>query len=399
MRDSDWRITWNPAGETPRVLLDFGDPMDGEIQRDLVQVVDVGRFDQATQGRPFGRKNRKRRLEFNRLVEFDSSAEAFLAMIDAAMNDPWGEKSLIQIAPKFAGSIYGRAALLSFERDLVTQPKPGYTEKYAFRIDSGTTGPATGSPITIISGTFNPPIEGGGTASGGITVTVPPGHGLAEGDIVFVRGVNGVTPGYYPVSGVSGNNVTIDAGSNQTPAPEEWGDVTGGQNSGAVQAVYDAVIHASGMTNVTATYAWKYANESVGSLRTITPDSYGRATITTGGYIARIDYSNWLNGATPVLNPLLLDGTNKVGLVGQVVTEGFGPVLHVELWKNGSKIDEHVVRVKGRANKHYLAGSFSVNTVTTGKTVTLTLLADGGSTRLATGVSESIESGTVQKAE
>jgi len=407
MRDSDWRITWNPAGEAPRVLLDFGDPMDGEIQRDLVQVVDVGRFDQATQGRPFGRKNRKRRLEFNRLVEFDSSAGAFLAMIDAAMNDPWGEKSLVQIAPKLAGSIYGRAAMLSFERDFVTQPKPGYIEKYAFRVDSGATGPGTPA-ITIISGWFNPPLSGGGTGSGSITVVLGPGHGLTPGDVVFVDGVAGVTPGYYSVSAVNGNNVTIDAPSDKTPAADEFPDVFGTDDldpisgggedhhgAGAVNFNGTVRIRISGMTEVGASYEWR----SGGAWNAISPDSFGRDEITYNTQLLRIDHGGWYR-ETYAGKVLTLDGeAEKLTTSSEsLIPETRMDLAPFELRKNGVKIDEHPVAPFFKVIKRWTYQGPRFHDIATGKTLTITLRADGGTARLNSGVAERITAGTVQKA-
>jgi len=408
MRESGWRITWNPAGESSRVLLDFGDLMDGEIQRDLVQVVDVGRFDQATQGRPFGRKNRKRRLEFNRLVEFTNGAEAFLSMLDAASNDPWGEKQLIQIAPILGGSAYGRAALLSFEREFVTQPYPGYVEKYAFRIDSGTTGPGTPA-ITILEGWFNPPVEGGGTSSGSITVTLPPDHGIVAGDVVYVSGVSGVTSGYYPVTNVSGNNVTIGAASNGQPV-EEFPDVFGTDaldphnpnesphfGAGAVNFNGTVSLHVSGMTEVGASYQWR----SGGDWNDISPDGFGRAEITFSTRLLRIDHGAWYrasySGAV-----LIIDGETQppqANPPGFQVTESRTFLDLFELRKNGVKIDEHRISPNFKTRKLHTYMGPRFHEVATGKTVTATLRADGGMARLGTGVAEIITSGTVQKAE
>jgi hypothetical protein len=399
-RESPWRITWNPAGATPRVLLEFGDPMDGEIQRDLVQVVDVGRFDQAILGRPYGRKNRKRRLEFNRLVEFASNAEAFVAMLEAAANDPWGEKQLVQIAPMAGGSAYGRAALLSVDRQFVTQPFPGFSERYAFRIDGGSTAPGTPA-ITIIGGVYNPPIAGGGTTSGSITVNLGSGHGLVVGDVVYVSGVSGVANGYYPVTGVNGNNVTVAASSSQPGGADVYPDITGEDGSGIVRLNLTTELRISGLTEVGAAYAWKFANQSTVLLQPITEiDPYGRAVINRTVDADSINYQSW-EGA--LLNPLPIDGQNHnythLGSVYTVSEWRTQQRTHVELWKNGAKVDEHKVLLNWTTEKHYQAGGPTLHDIPAGKTLVLTLRADGGTARQSTGFAEAITGGTIQKAD
>lgn len=395
MRDSGWRITWDPAGETPRVLLDFGDPMDGEIQRDLVQVVDVGRFDQAMQGRPFGRKNRKRRLEFNRLVEFSDGAEAFLAMLDAAADDPWGEKQLARIEPILGGSVFARAALLSFERDFVTQPFPGYSEKYAFRVDSGLT--LVGDVLTIIGGWFNDPIEGGGTSSSGITIIVDSDTpDLVPGDVVYVDGVSGVAPGYYQVTNVNGGQVSLDAPTNNRPRIVAGG-VTGGSSSGSVNLHYTATIYIDGMQDG-ATY--QYSAPGV-ALAPITPGPFGRAEIALADISSQISYSNWYSGSGPPdasVDPLELNGQNQPK-PGDVVAETGPTSWTVTLFRNGVEIDSQTVSPSWATSKAYSSGGPAIHNPDSGAHATFDLHGPGGgSSRRDPGVSQPITSGTAQKA-
>ena len=82
MRNSEWQIAWGATGETPRLLLDRGDTLQNEITRSVVQLTDTGRFIGAKSGRPRGRGNRRRRLEFSCLQEFDSAIEAFQSMLE-----------------------------------------------------------------------------------------------------------------------------------------------------------------------------------------------------------------------------------------------------------------------------------------------------------------------------
>ena len=138
MRASAWRITWNPSGATPRVLLDFGDLMDDEIARGIAQAVDVGRFDQAATGRPYGRGNRKRRLEFGRVLKFDTAAESWVAMLAADASDPWGEKQSLQVDSLSGPPKLCTAALPSVTREIVSQPFVGYRERHILRVSAWT---------------------------------------------------------------------------------------------------------------------------------------------------------------------------------------------------------------------------------------------------------------------
>ena len=60
-RESDWQIMWEPLGEGARLLLDFGDLMDGEIVLPRDASGYTGRSDFAVTAFPLSRGNARRR--------------------------------------------------------------------------------------------------------------------------------------------------------------------------------------------------------------------------------------------------------------------------------------------------------------------------------------------------
>lgn len=399
MRDSAWRITWDPAGESPRVLLEFGDPMDDEIARTLAQVVDVGRFDQATNGKPYGRGNRKRRLSLTRTLDFSSASGAWQAMLGAMTSDPWASKALLRIQPRLGGSIFCRAALLGISRRPETQPWPGYSESVALRVDGGLT--LSGSPLTVTGGWYNPPVVGGGTASGGITVViVGTDTGLNPGDVVKVTGATGIRDGAYTVTGVrtSGGNtqVDIDAASKQLPRIDA-GDVVGGSASGAVNLAFDGAVYLDGMID-SATYELTTPG---GGTVGVSPDSYGRDEIDLGEILSQIGYNAWYTGGGPPhasVDPLPIDGQSH-GYPGGTATETGPTGWTVALKRNGDEIDSHTVAVSWKSAKTYSAGGPANHTLSSGREVAFSLHgpATTGVARRDTGVPVPITAGTVQK--
>jgi len=403
MRESSWRITWDPAGASPRVLLDFGDLMDDEIERTLAQVVDIGRFDQAVNGRPYGRGNRKRRMTLARTREFGTAVEAWQAMLAAMASDPWASKGLLRVETLGGGSSFCRAALLSVQRTPLTLPFPGYQERLALRINGGLT--ATGSALTVTGGWYNPPVVGGGTTSGGITVIIGgTSTGLTPGDVVKVTGVGGVADGDYTVTGVSttgsgsggSTKVGIDAASQRTPTYEAGG-VTGISQDGNVDLEFaGCALHVDGMTDG-ATYTYKI--NGVGPAA-ITPDVFGRKVISLGTRVSRISYHDWEHTA---LDPLPIDGNKHSPGLGppDFLVEETGPSgWTVELFRNGVLVDSQSVVPSWSTSKSWDTGHPAADHVISGGgSVTFTLHGPGtvGSDRLDTGIAEPITGGTVRK--
>jgi len=135
IRLSNWRIVWDAGGTVPRVLLDFGDSMDAEIQIPREMVTDIGRPDFALSGIPISRGNRKRRVEFSRRDEHATGVAAWQAVFNALRSDPWGKKSALSIQPEGGTARLYDAALLSASHRPTTED--GVVESvhsYAFRI-------------------------------------------------------------------------------------------------------------------------------------------------------------------------------------------------------------------------------------------------------------------------
>jgi hypothetical protein len=215
MRESDWQIRWNPLGESPEVLLDFGDLMEDEIARQLAASVAVGRFDFAPSAIVTTRKNLKRRLEFSRFIEHDTNGEAVEECSARTLAGPWS-KGLISLRHQEGGERLMKAALMGSSHDPdFAGPGPRSLHAYRFRVTPQELVPL-GDPVTIIGGWYNPP-------GNGITIIIPGGSGVVPGGTITIpTGIPGVIPGVYPVGGVQpGANghdeVTIDVPHDEEP--------------------------------------------------------------------------------------------------------------------------------------------------------------------------------------
>jgi hypothetical protein len=399
--ESNWRITWNPSGESPVVLLDYGDEMEAEISGELAALVDISRYDTAPNGRPYGRGNRKRRLEFTRYRYYANPIAAFQAMLAANAADPWKEKQLLRIEP-LLGSTYGRAAVLSVTREPVTD-RPGFLEKWALRWNRGLT--LTGDPFTVIGGWFNDPIVGGGTSSGSITIILDDDdHGLTEGNVVYLSGVTGVRPGYYPVTGVSGRNVTIGAETNNAPRLIVAG-VTGGSEAGTVELEFDGTLYLDGMTGG-GTYEVLKPGDVAWT--EVIPDAFGRQTVPLSPPNSLITYGNPPLGLTNSWqgaengDVLELDGQQHANPSGGVnpVDESGPTGWTAKLRHNGIQVDEQTIQPSWATAKTWQDSGPADHILASGKTAIFTLHAPGaGTTRRDTGVSNTITGGTIQKTE
>ena len=402
MRESVWRITWDPAGASPRVLLDYGDLMDDEIARSVSQVVDVGRFDQAVNGRPYGRSNRKRRLEFTRELNFPTAVEAWAAMLESATQDPWGDKQVLKIAPLSGGSQFVRAAILNIEREPVTPPFPGYQEHVALRVNGGLT--PSGSPLTVTGGWYNPPVVGGGTASGGITIILDgTSTGITTGNVVKVTGITGVADGNYQVTGVSTGGgktqVDIDAASNQRPREELTGMHTWASGQLCV-ANYPLAIHAFGCPVDGS--LWQFRIDGTAPQGLSSP-VFGVRTANAGAP-STIQFGVWHGSGfsdppPPLTNPLPLDGTsgypNRRAAPYDHVTQTGPTSITVELLRDGAVVDTQVISPSWSSEVSYHPSEDATSVV--GPTATITLHGNGETDRLDTGIAEQITGGSVQK--
>lgn len=220
MRESDWQIRWEPMGDSPEVLLDFGDLMENEIARQLAASVAVGRFDFAPSATVATRMNLKRSLEFSRYIEHASAAEAFEACSAKSLAGPW-TKGLISLRHNEGGERLMKAALMSstHEPDL-SGPEPRSLHAYRFRVTPQELVPL-GDAVTIIGGWYNPP-------GSGIVINIPSGSGVVPGGtITLPTGIPGVIPGTYPVTGVTPvgggqDSVEVDVDHDQESIDEPY---------------------------------------------------------------------------------------------------------------------------------------------------------------------------------
>lgn len=117
MRSSDWQITWDPAGASPLVLLDYDDLMDSEIRLPREQLSAAGKSDFALRVVPLARQNAKARLEFTRRVAHATAAGSWDASLAALGQVPWGMKGVLRVQPRGgAGRDYTAAVLSSSHR-------------------------------------------------------------------------------------------------------------------------------------------------------------------------------------------------------------------------------------------------------------------------------------------
>jgi hypothetical protein len=113
MRESDWRIVWDPAGVSPLVLLDFGDLMDSEIRLPRQQLVATGKPDFALRAQVVSRGNRRGRLEYSRRLPHATAKASWKAAMDAMAALPWGVKGELSIQPRGGSERSYTAAVLS----------------------------------------------------------------------------------------------------------------------------------------------------------------------------------------------------------------------------------------------------------------------------------------------
>ena len=99
MRNSAWQIVWEPTGESPRVLLDFGDLMEREITLPVEGLSFIGRSDFAPSAIPVSRGNVRRRLEFSRRDAHSTAAESWEKCSQEIASLPWGMRSILSLQP------------------------------------------------------------------------------------------------------------------------------------------------------------------------------------------------------------------------------------------------------------------------------------------------------------
>jgi hypothetical protein len=212
MRESEWRVVWNPLGENPRVLLTFGDLMEDEHARTLEHSVEIGRSDFAKLGKPISRGNVKSRIEFSRRNEHPSAGASWDACAKEIQSAPWGQKSLIQIQGRGGIPSLQSAALLASSHETSTGfDLPESVHRYSFRLNSGAIG--LGPGIAVL----------GGVVLRDITLIIAPADlvGLIVGDIILILGVKGLNDGYYTISYLGPNFLNINGVEGIGPAYDE----------------------------------------------------------------------------------------------------------------------------------------------------------------------------------
>lgn len=134
LRNSDWKITWEPSG-VALVLLDFDDLMDYELKLPIVQLADATRSDFGLRSVTVSRGNIKRRAEFTRRIPTTTPVLAWRACFLAISADPWALKGILRIQPRSGTARDYTAALLS------SKHRPAFEDglcesvhDYAFRI-------------------------------------------------------------------------------------------------------------------------------------------------------------------------------------------------------------------------------------------------------------------------
>jgi hypothetical protein len=135
LRTSDWKITWDPDGGSPLVMLDFSDLMEREIRLPREQLAAVGRPDFAKRARLVSRGNRRGRLEFSRRDGHATAAACWQAAMAALKDAPWNAKGTLGIQPRGGSRRDYTAALLSSSHRASHQD--GVLESihsYAFRV-------------------------------------------------------------------------------------------------------------------------------------------------------------------------------------------------------------------------------------------------------------------------
>ncbi|RYD53936.1 MAG: hypothetical protein EOP83_22710 [Verrucomicrobiaceae bacterium] len=402
MRESSWRITWDPLGLSPRVMLAFGDLMEREIAIDGQQLTAVGVFDFALSATPSARGNRRRRLDFGKTVGHDSDAAALHECAIQLAAGPWGGSSacVIEIKPERGSSLLMRAALLSSSHE--ASASAGIAEsvhEWSFRCTKMTFA-TIGDGIAIIGGWYNPP-------GGGITIIIPGGSGIVPGDVIHVGGVPGLPAGYYPVGSVgsSGGNTTLTLPSAEPErdkpsqgAPMSIPPVTGGSRSGRYDVIFSGEIKVIGCTDLASYEVWNGTTWAG-----IAPDSWGRATVPVS-FASSINYTAWwglndIQPGPPVLDPLTLDGQSKPNGSGIDCAQAGPSKFTVKLRRNGVEISSFTIAPSWASEKNYDGFGPANSSFNHGSHPVLTLVGPGGGSPDDAGIPGQITGGTVTKVE
>ena len=193
MRNSGWEIVWEPTGASPRMLLDFGDPMETEITLPVEGASFIGRSDFAASAVPVSRGNARRRLGFSRRLKHGSGPESWARCSEEIAALPWGTRGIVSLRPLGGLQRYFHAAVA----DSSHEPGTGFTQPesvhgYSLRV-------APLSAMILPDGTV---VTGGYFVSGGYHVPqLPPGVSIPADTKVIITGTPGVIPGNYTVGG------------------------------------------------------------------------------------------------------------------------------------------------------------------------------------------------------
>ncbi len=210
MRNSGWEILWEPTGESPRVLLDFGDLMENEITLPVEGLDFTGRSDFALSAVPVSRGNTKRRLGFTRRLEHESAAASWERCSEEVAGLPWGSRGILSVRPLNGLQRYFHAAISDSSHAPSTGfLKPESVHEYSLRV-------APLSAMILPDGTV---VTGGYFVTGGYHVPqLPPGVSIPPDTKVIITGTPGVIPGNYTVGG---DGVPSGGGGIDVPVEED----------------------------------------------------------------------------------------------------------------------------------------------------------------------------------
>jgi len=396
MRSSEWRIVWDPLGDSPRVLLDYDDLMSDELAQSLAAAMDVGRPDFALSAVPISRKNVRREMAFSKVVSYESPEESWQGCAVELLATPWGQKMPLHVIARNQGERYFIATpISSSHRPTIGFGTPEAVHSWAFRVGPYSFIP-TGPPVTIIGGWFNPPGEG-------IVIIIPGEDAVNPGDTVNVIGVPGVKDGYYPVGGTSnvgGNtNVSIPGADHNEPGQGNGGEVAGSSRNGSVTMRYNSCRIQFRNVGDGMSYQYRHNGGPWVNLGTV----IGSTKLVDIGQISNTrSYTSWFNTSSvpppPVpipLDPLILDGQsrpNGSGInCGQAKEAGDTVILR----RNGVEVDSQHIDPDWWATKTWLGSGPANHSINASGSILFTLNGNGADERDATGVSEPISSGTL----
>jgi hypothetical protein len=404
MRESSWRITWNPLGTTPRVMLDFGDLMEREVALDGVQLAAVGTFDFALSATPSSRGNRRRRLDFGKTVGHDSDASAWHECAIQLAAGPWGGEAagVIELRPRAGSALLLCAALLSTAHE--PSAEGGIAEsvhEWSFRC-TRLSFATVGEGINIIGGWYNSP-------GGGVTIIIPGGSGVVPGDVIHVGGVPGLPPGYYNVGSSTGGepgggqvitlpNAEPDRGKREYGARLALAGVSTASKNGSVHVTYPgSEVRVSGCDDGAAYQVWNGASW-VG----IAPDVWGRATVAIT-VVSSIQFGPWWGApgdflpGPPLLTPLPIDGIARDNLRGGECAQTTPSSVTVKLRRNGVEIHQATFAPSWETEDTYVGGSPANASLNASSGVVLSLIGPGGGIVHEVGMPGQITGGTVTK--